>query len=100
MSHSAGVVSRPEPEGRPASAAEFPLHRSLTAHVVGGLAGALRVVTLLHSRRYAVRGLSVDVREGVVESRVSATVLLTAAEADLLLERLRRMPAVVSAENA
>ncbi|RZQ61464.1 hypothetical protein [Amycolatopsis suaedae] len=79
---------------------EFPSYRSMTTHVVGGLAGVLRVVSLLHSRRYAVRNLGVSVREGVVESRVDCTVLLTEAEAVLLLDRLKRMPAVVSAEKA
>ncbi|WP_409465592.1 hypothetical protein [Amycolatopsis sp. GA6-003] len=88
------------PEVSPASPAEFPVYRAVTAHVTGGLAGALRVLTLLHGRRYPVRGLDVDVREGVVESRVSCTVLLTARETGLLLERLRRIPVVVSAENA
>ncbi|HJQ47459.1 MAG TPA: hypothetical protein VJ870_14265 [Amycolatopsis sp.] len=83
----------------PAARAEFPLHRSVTAHVVGGLNGVLRVVALLHSRAYPVRNLSVDVREGLVASRVCCTLLLTATEAGLLLERLRRMPAVVSAEH-
>ncbi|MFC9250429.1 hypothetical protein [Amycolatopsis thailandensis] len=81
-------------------AAEFPAYRSLTAHVVGGLNGVLRVVALLHGRRYAVRGLEVEVREGVVESRVGCTVLLTEAECLLLLQRLRRVPAVVAAEKS
>ena len=79
---------------------EFPAYRSLTAHVVGGLNGVLRVVALLHSRRYAVRDLAVEVHEGVVESRVGCTVLLTEAECLLLLRRLRRMPAVIAAEKS
>jgi hypothetical protein len=39
-------------------------------------------------------------RDGVVESRVRCTLVLPASELDLLLERLRRLPAVMSAENA
>ena len=70
----------------------------VTAYVIDGLDGVLRVVTLLRGRGYRVRDLTVDVREGVVESRVSCTVVLTAADAHLLVLRLRRMPVVVSAE--
>ncbi|MFD2473488.1 hypothetical protein [Amycolatopsis silviterrae] len=92
MSRSTMSVAVPSPE--------FPVYRAVTAHVTGGLAGALRVMTLLHGRRYPVRNLDVDVREGVVESRVSCTLLLTAGETGLLLERLRRIPVVVSAENS
>lgn len=76
---------------------EFPVHRSIVMHVMDGLSGALRVVATLHGRRYAVRNLDLEVREGLAESRVTCTVSLTADEAALLLERLRRMPAVVSA---
>jgi hypothetical protein len=48
---------------------------------------------------YRVRHLTIDVREEVVVSEVSVTVVVTATEAELLLKRLRRLPAVVSAEN-
>ncbi|VVJ17495.1 Uncharacterised protein [Amycolatopsis camponoti] len=101
MTHTAAVSPRPEPvtSRTTEAAAEFPLHRTVAAHVVGGLAGVLRVVSLLHSRRYPVRNLRIDVRDGVVESRVECTVWLTATATALLLERLNRMPAVVSAEN-
>lgn len=79
---------------------EFPMHRTITVHVTGGLDGALRVATMLRGRGYRVRDLTLGVREGVVESRLDCTIALTAAEAALLLERLRRMPAVVAADNA
>jgi hypothetical protein len=79
---------------------DVPVHRAVTAHVTDGLDGVLRVVTVLRGRRYRVRDLSVDVRDGVVESRVRCTLVLPAGELDLLLERLRRLPAVMSAENA
>ncbi|MGD9990420.1 hypothetical protein [Pseudonocardia sp.] len=80
--------------------AVHPTHRRVTAYVTGGLDGVLRVVTMLRGRGYKVRDLSVEVCDGVVESAVSCTVALTAAEAALLVERLRRMPAVVSADEA
>ncbi|MEU5850261.1 hypothetical protein [Saccharopolyspora shandongensis] len=79
---------------------EFPAHRSITVYVAEGLHGILRVVTVLNGRRYRVRNLRAEVREEVVESRISCTVLLTAQQFNLLLEQLRRLPAVVSAENA
>jgi hypothetical protein len=76
------------------------VHRAVTAHVTDGLDGVLRVVTVLRGRRYRIRDLAVEVRDGVVESRVRCTLVLPAGELDLLLERLRRLPAVMSAENA
>lgn len=79
-------------------AREYPTHRAVVVYVTGGLDGVLRVMTLLRGRAYRVRDVEVDVREGVVESRVGATAYLTGVEADLLLARLRRMPVVVSAE--
>jgi hypothetical protein len=73
--------------------------RTFITHVTGGLDGAVRVAMLLRGRNYRVRDLAIDVREGVVFSEVRATVAVTVAEAELLLQRLRRLPAVVSAEN-
>ena len=80
---------------QPALSAE----RTFITQVTGGLDGAVRVAMLLRGRNYRVRDLAIDVREGVVFSEVRATVAVTAAEAELLLQRLRRLPAVVSAEN-
>lgn len=77
----------------------FPAHRTVIVLVTGGLDGVVRIATVLRGRRYRVRELAVDVREGVVVSEIRATVVLTASETDLLLERLRRLPAVVSADN-
>lgn len=79
---------------------DVPVHRAVTAHVADGLDGVLRVVTVLRGRRYRIRDLNVEMRDGVVESRVRCTLVLPASELDLLLERLRRLPAVMSAENA
>ena len=75
-------------------------HRGMLLHVTGGLAGVLRVVTMLHTRRYRVGDLAVEIREGEVVSEVRVTVVLIASEADLLLERLRRLPVVIGADNA
>lgn len=76
------------------------MHRNVTVQVTGGLDGVVRIATMLRGRRYRVRDLAVDVREGVVVSEVRATVVLTASETALLLERLRRLATVVSAEHA
>jgi hypothetical protein len=80
--------------------ADVPAHRSVTAEVAGGLDGALRVVTMLRGRAYRVRDLRLDVGEDAAVSRVRCTAVLTPAELDLLLARLRRLPAVVAAEPA
>ena len=77
----------------------LPVERTFITQVTGGLDGAVRVAMMLRGRNYQVRDLAIDVREGVVFSEVRATVAVTAAEAELLLKRLRRLPAVVSAEN-
>jgi hypothetical protein len=58
----------------------------------------MRVISLLRGRQYRLRDLSINVQEGVVASTVSATVLLGAQEHTLLLNRLRRVPSVVSAD--
>jgi hypothetical protein len=85
------------PTGR--DAADVPAPRSLTAHVTGGLDGALRVLAMLRGRAYRVRDLDLEVREAG-PSRVTCTVVVTAPDLDLLLARLQRMPAVVSAGSA
>ncbi|SDG72748.1 hypothetical protein [Pseudonocardia oroxyli] len=83
---------------RPLPAA-LPLHHTVVAEVTAGLDGVLRVTTMLRGRRYRVRDLTVDVHEGARASELRTTVLLTADEAALLLERLRRMPAVLAART-
>lgn len=76
---------------------ELALHRRFVARVTGGLDGAVRVAMLLRGRNYRVRDLTVDVRQEDVLSEIRVTVLLTGVEADLLVKRLQRIPAVVSA---
>jgi hypothetical protein len=96
----APTASQPRPS-RPAASprtADHPTYRCVTTHVTDGLDGVLRVMTVLRGRRYRLRDLSISVQEGVVASTVSATVLLGAQEHSLLLNRLRRVPSVLSAE--
>jgi hypothetical protein len=83
---------------RPAPAADVATWRTVTAHVTGGLDGALRVMAMLRSRRYRLRDLGLAVGEDGA-GRVTCTVVLTTADLDLLLLRLRRLPAVVSAQR-
>jgi hypothetical protein len=78
--------------------ADHPTYLCVTTHVTDGLDGVMRVISLLRGRQYRLRDLSINVREGVVASTVSATVLLGAQEHTLLLNRLRRVPSVVSAD--
>lgn len=82
----------------PAADAEFPAHRTVIIGSTGGLDGVMRIATMLRGRRYRVRDLAVHVREGVVVSEIRVVVVLTASETDLLLERLRRLAVVLSAD--
>ncbi len=75
----------------------FAPSQSFTACVSDGLTGVTRVVMMLHSRRYRVTRLNVEMPDGAA-TRVSGTVSLPEAETGLLMARLMRMPAVVSAE--
>lgn len=90
------------PLARPRTAAagppEFPAHRAVVVGATGGLDGVVRIATMLRGRRYRVRDLAVQVREGVVVSDIRVVVVLTASETDLLLERLRRLSVVLSAD--
>jgi hypothetical protein len=94
MTHS--LATRPQTR---AVTTEYPMHRCVVVHVDGGLDGVLRVLTTLRGRQYRVRDLAVQVHEGVRVSEVRATVVLTADHTDLLLDRLRRLPAVLTAER-
>jgi hypothetical protein len=89
----------PSPLGEDLRHTEFPLHRNVIVHVTGGLDGVMRVAMMLRGRRYRVRDLAVDVREGVLVSEVRATIALTISDTDLLLNRLRRLTVVHSADK-
>lgn len=77
---------------------EFRADRKVIVHVAEGLDGVLRVAMMLRGRRYRVRDLAMTIREGAL-SEIRVTVVLTASETELLLNRLRRFPIVVSADN-
>ncbi|GAB3973036.1 hypothetical protein GCM10029978_051480 [Actinoallomurus acanthiterrae] len=85
------------PLGEDLPSTEFPMR--VIVDVTDGLDGVMRVATMLRARRYLVRNLAVDLHEGVAVSKVRATVLLTASDADLLLRRLRRISVVTSAST-
>jgi hypothetical protein len=75
--------------------------RLVTVEVDGGLDGVLRVATLLRGRAYDVRHLSVAIDPGSADgSRVRCAVALPEGAGYTLLERLRRLPSVLSAELA
>ena len=95
---SPGPQPRPTRQSANLRPADHPTYRCVTTHVTDGLDGVLRVMTLLRGRQYRLRDLSINVQEGVVASTVSATVLLGAEEHGLLLNRLRRVPSVLSAD--
>ncbi|MFF4259848.1 hypothetical protein ACFY1L_52790 [Streptomyces sp. NPDC001663] len=88
------AVRQARPVSRDHSDSSAP--RRVVTHVTGALDGVMRVVTVLRARGYVVRDLSVDVREEL-HSELRATVVVTAQQADLLLERLRRLAVVVDA---
>lgn len=74
--------------------------RTFVAYVTDHLDGAARLLTLVRGRGYPVRAFAVDICSEAMASEVRLTVVLTAPDAELLLRRLRRMPAVLSAETA
>ena len=65
--------------------------------VTGGLDGAMRVLSTLRGRGYRVRGLSLHVDEAGDASVLDCVVATSPSEVGLLLERLRRLPAVLGA---
>lgn len=73
-------------------------HRRYAVLITDGIDGVLRVATVLRQRGYLVRDFAADVREGVVLSAVTCTVFATAEEADLCVQRLLRIPVVVSVD--
>jgi len=84
----------------PARTDLVPADRSVTVLVAGGLDGALRVAMLLRSRGYRVPALSIAAPEATAPSRVTCTVVVTDAQLRLLLARLHRLPAVITADAA
>ncbi|WP_370967416.1 hypothetical protein [Amycolatopsis sp. cg9] len=80
--------------GRPAML----LRRRVATYFTGG---AEAIPTLVRALEGAlVHELSVDVKDGVRESSMVCAVLLGGDEIEALLDQLRALPAVVSAELA
>ncbi|MEV4054879.1 hypothetical protein AB0J55_27085 [Amycolatopsis sp. NPDC049688] len=82
----------------PASRSAMLLRRRIAAYFVGGAEEIPALVGALEGR--LVHEFSVDVKDGVRESSMVCSVLLAGDETEPLLDRLRTLPAVVSAELA
>lgn len=78
------------------TAVDVPHSVSVTVAVSGGLDGLQRVVTLLRGRGYPVRGLTADLTDDDTGA-LGVRLPLTAEEAELLVARLHRLPAVLHA---
>jgi hypothetical protein len=78
------------------TAPSVPDHVSVTVLVGGGLDGVQRVVTLLRGRGYPVRGLTADLADDDTGA-LGLSLSLSAEEAELLVARLHRLPAVLHA---
>ena len=82
----------------PAPRSGMLLRRRIATYFVGGAEEIAPLVGALDGR--LVHELTVDVKDGVRESSMVCAVLLAAEETEPLLERLRELPSVVSAELA
>lgn len=82
----------------PAPRSAMLLRRRIATYFTGGAEQIPALVGALAGRR--VHELSVDIKDGVRESSMVCAVLLAADETGALLDRLRELPAVVSAELA
>ncbi|MFE0023984.1 hypothetical protein [Amycolatopsis sp. NPDC059021] len=84
----------------PAPRASMPVRRRIATYFVGGITEIPSLVGALTRQGCRVHDLSVDIRDGVPESSMVCAVLVAAEEIDPLLEHLRLLPAVASAELA
>ncbi|HKN53971.1 MAG TPA: hypothetical protein VJX66_15825 [Amycolatopsis sp.] len=82
----------------PAARSALLVRRRIATYFVGGIEGIPGLVDVLARDGSIVHDLSMDVRDGVTESSMVCAVLVAVDEVDLLLERLRLLPSVVSAE--
>ncbi|MDQ7803614.1 hypothetical protein Q5425_07720 [Amycolatopsis sp. A133] len=82
----------------PAPRSAMLLRRRIATYFVGGAEQIPALVCALDG--HPVHELSVDIKDGVRESSMVCAVLLAADAAGPLLERLRELPSVVSAELA
>lgn len=76
------------------------VRRRIATYFTGGVEGVLSLVRELQQHGYPVHDLAVDIRDGVRESSMVCTVMVTDVDIDRLLEHLRRLSPVVSAERA
>lgn len=74
------------------------VRRRIATHFTGGVDGVHALTTVLRQQGCKVHELSVDVGDGVRESSMLCTVMMPTDDVDALLERLRRLPSVVSSE--
>lgn len=81
----------------PAHRSSLLVRRRVATYFVGGVEEIPGLVGLL-PQRGIVHELSVDIRDGVKESSMVCTIMLPGEEIELLLTRLRELPAVVSSE--
>lgn len=79
---------------RPASM----VRRRIAAWFVGGVDAVPSLVSALERQNHVVQQFSLDIRDGVRESGMACTVFLPDEQVEVLLARLRGLPAVVSAE--
>lgn len=82
----------------PAPRSAMLLRRRIATYFVGGADQIPALVGALDGHQ--VSELSVDIKDGVRESSMVCAVLLAADETGPLLDRLRSLPPVVSAELA
>ncbi|WP_410661654.1 hypothetical protein [Amycolatopsis sp. lyj-112] len=81
----------------PAPRTSLMVRRRIATYFVGGVE---QIPGLVDALACLVHELSVDVRDGVRESTMTCAVLVGEDSVDQLLERLRRLPSVVSSELA
>ncbi|MQA63211.1 MAG: hypothetical protein GEU86_17345 [Actinophytocola sp.] len=86
------------PSYAPSTQPSFLVRRRIATYFTGGIEGILNLISVLRQRGYKVHDLSVDIRDGVRESSMACTVMVTNDDIDLLLEHLRQLPSVVSSE--
>ncbi len=74
------------------------VRRRIATYFVGGIEEIPGLLGTLKQHGHLVHDLSVDVRDGVRESSMVCAFLTADGEIDPLLDSLRQLPSVVSAE--
>lgn len=94
MSLDVGAASYRTTHTRPS----FPARRRIATYFTGGVDGLLALSSALRQGGYRVHELAVDVRDGVTESSMVCTVMISDGGVEPLLDHLRALPPVVSSE--